>query len=224
MLRTIIIILSLIMVVAGISCTIVSQQATPAEVDQKALQYVVEAGVADFNDYDAWYPNMAEAVRLIEDVDAAYSINQLIIQQVAEKNDLAYSIHTKTTRNNFKIAQQREETLFGENGLLSMGLSMLGIGGMGGMLGLMRKRPGDITKPEMEQALATATGKTSTELSAKEKQFVQVIKGVQNFIDNYRSAQSSDTEGVMISDLKESCNVAQDKDTQAAVASVKKLA
>jgi len=181
--RTIIIILSTLMVIAGISCTIVSQQATPAEVDRKALQYAVDAGVADFNDYDAWYPNMAESIRLIEDVEAAYSVNQLKIQQVAEKNDLEYSIHTKTTTKNFIVAQQREEALFGEKGLLSMGLSMLGIGGMGGMIGLSRKRPGDITKPEMEQALASATGKTSAELSAKEKQFVQLVKGIQVFMN-----------------------------------------
>lgn len=218
MLRTIVIILSAIMVVAGISCTIVSQQATPAEVDRNALRYAVDAGVADFNDYDAWYPNMAEAIRLMEDVEAAYSVIQLRIQQVAEKNDLEYSIHTKTTQNNFKIAQQREEALFGEKGLLSMGLGLLGMGSLTGTLGLMRKRPQDITKVEMEQALALATGKTSTELSVKEKQFVQLVKGVQNFMGTLDGLPATKT------NLKSILSQTQDADTQAAVALVKKLA
>ncbi len=216
MLRTTIIILSLMMVIAGISCTIVSHQATPAEVDRNALRYAVDAGVTDFNDYDAWYPNLAEAIRLIEDVDAAYSVKQLKIQQVAEKNDLDYSIHTKTTRNNFRIAQQREEALFGGKGLLSMGLGLLGMGSLTGMLGLMRKRPGDISKPEMEQALASATGKTSAELSIQQKQFVQLVRGVQAFMNSGTPTQ-------YISQLKIDMNQAQDKDTQAAVAVIKKL-
>ncbi len=216
MLRTIVIILSLIMVVAGISCTIVSQQATPAEVDRKALRYAVDAGVTDFNDYDAWYPNMAEAIRLIEDVDAAYSVYLLKIQQVAEKNDLEYSIHTKTTRNNFKVAQQREEALFGEKGLLSMGLGLLGMGSLTGMLGLMRKRPGDITKPEMERALATAMGKTSAELSVKENQFIQLVKGVQAWMNVPERPK------LIVDALKTELTKAQDKDTQAAVAVIKK--
>ena len=216
MLRTLVIILSLIMVVAGISCTIVSQQATPAEVDRNALRYAVAAGVTDFNDYDAWYPNLAEAIRLIEDVDAAYSVNQLKIQQVAEKNDLDYSIHTKTTRNNFRIGQQREEALFGDKGLLSMGLGLLGMGSLTGMLGLMRKRPGDITKPEMEQVLASATGKTSAELSTKEKQFTQLIKGVQAFTKTFGNMPD------VVAGIKNSMDIHQDKDTQAAVAVIKK--
>lgn len=216
--KTIVIILSVILVIAGISCTIVSQQATPAEVDQKALQYAVDAGVADFNDYDAWYPNMAESIRLIEDMDAAYDVYLLKIQQAADDNDLAYSIHTKTTQRNFKVAQQREEALFGEKGLLSMGLGLLGMGGLTGMIGLMRKRPGDITKPEMEQALASATRKTSAELSAKEKQFIQLVKGVQGFLVTLENSP------VIKGEFKAILQQNQDVDTQAAVAVAKKLA
>ena len=221
MLRTTIIILSAIMVVAGISCTIVSQQATPAEVDQKALQYAVDAGVADFNDYDAWYPNLAEAIRLVQDVEHAHVLNRQALEQAIQKEDTAYSIHTNTTIDNKQKGIHREEALFGEKGLLSMGLSMLGIGGMGGMIGLMRKRPGDITKPEMEQALATATGKTSAELSVKEKQFVQLVKGVQAFTETYKGTTDNST-AVILQTLKQELNSAQDKDTQAAVAVIKK--
>ena len=224
MLRATVIILSVIMVVAGVSCTIISHQATPAEVDQKALQYAIDADVADFNDYDAWYPNMAEAMRLVEDVEAAYDVYLLRIQQAADNNDLAYSIHTKTTTKNFKVAQQKEEALFGEKGLLSMGLSLLGVGGLTGTLGLMRKRPGDITKPEMEQALASATGKTSAELSSKEKQLVQIVKGIQGFVETYKKNPTSTiTCDAVLQDLKIYADRAQDQDTRAAVAVVKKL-
>lgn len=220
MLRTVIIIISLMVVAAGLGCAALSHLVTPAEIDRDALRYAVEAGVADYNDYDAWYPNLDEATRLPKDVDAAHSVIQLDLQQQIQKDDLDYSIHTKTTTSNLTIAQQREEQLFGETGLLSLGLSILGAGGAAGLLGLSRKRPGDITKPGMEQALATATRKSSADLSLKEKQFVQLVRGVQAFTETYKGTTDNST-AVILQTLKRELNGALDKDTQAAVAVVK---
>ena len=217
MLRTIIVLLSLIAIVTGLGCATYSHLITPAEVDRDALRYAVDAGVADYNDYDAWYPNLDEATRLKGDVDSAHILKQQELQHKMEKDTTQYGIHQKVTTTNYQAAVQREEIWFGEKGIFSMILPMIGLSGATGVLGLMRKRPGDITKPEMEQALATATGKTSAELSLKEKQFVQVVKGVQAYMDKPEYVNSTERE-----DLVTELNKAQDKDTQAAVAVVKK--
>jgi len=212
--KIVIAILSVVLIVIGMGCAALSQCVTPAEVDKDALRYAVDAGVTELSDYNAWYPNLAEAERLVRDVDAANLLNQQELQHLMEKDNAQYSIHRGVTINNRQVGQQREEMLFGETGLLSLGLSMAGFGSLTGLLGLMRKRPGDITKPEMEQALATATGKTAEELSLKQKQMIQLVKGVQAFMNI--------TDEPEVQALKNAMNSAQDKDTQAAVAVIKK--
>jgi len=215
--KTLIATLSIMLIVIGMGCAALSSLITPAEVDKDALRYVINAGIAELDDYNAWYPNLAEAERLAKDVDNAHSMVQLNLQQLAQKDNLDYGIHKNVVSTNLVTANQREEQLFGEAGLLPLGLSMMGAGGFAGLLGLMRKRPGDVTKPEMEQALATATGKTIAELSLKEKQMIQLVKGVQAFID-------ADNPNDTVATLKSYMNEAQDKDTQAAVAVIKKTA
>jgi len=215
--RIVLIVISLLMMITGMGCVALSHLITPAEVDKAALRYAVDAGVADYNDYDAWYPNMAEAARLDEDVDAAHSTVQLTLRQKIEKDELDYSIHKKVTSANLIVARQREEALFGEKGLLSMGLTMLGVGGFTGLLGLMRKRPGDLTREEVETALTTATGKTKEELSAKEKQFVQLVKGVAEFM---KSQESNGNKDAVIA-LKSIMDKYQDSQTKVAVAAAK---
>ena len=215
--KTLIAILSIALIVAGMGCVALSSRITPATVDQSALQYAIDAGVAESSDYDAWYPNLAGARRLVEDVDAANLLNQQELQHLMEKDNTQHGIHRGVTISNRQAANQREEILFGETGLMSLGLSMAGFGSLTGLLGLMRKRPGDITKPEMEQALATATGKTTEELSVKERQMIQLVKGVQAFMDGPGCADGG-VEAALINAM----NSAQDKDTQAAVAVIKK--
>jgi len=213
--KQIMIVLSLILIIAGLGCTALSTLVTPAEVDRDALRYAVDAGIADFNDYDAWYPNLDEAERLVQDVDAANLLNQQDLQHRMDKDNTLHGIHRGVTVGNRQAGRQREETLFGETGILSLGLSMIGAGGFAGVLGLMRKRPGDITPQEMEHTLATATGKTTADLSIKEKQFVQLVKGVQGFLDINKETMAG-------KEMKNCMNVAQDTDTRIAVAAVKK--
>jgi len=125
---------------------------------------------------------------------------------------------------NISAGVQREQSLFGEKGLLSMGLGMAGMGGFAGLLGLMRKRPGDITSEEATIAIADATGKSQEEISAKVTQFSQVVKGVDTFIKTYKEKSKSDSAVViadMLLEMKTIFNAAQDTDTQVAVAKTK---
>lgn len=204
----------IIAIVAGLGCAALSSYITPADVDKNALRYAINAGVAELDDYNSWYPNLAEAERLAKDVDTAHTVNQFELQQLIQKDDLDYSIHKGVVADNYNVAKQREQQLFGEKGLLSMGLGLLGFGGFTGLIGLMRKRPGDITSIEMEQALATATGKTTEELTAKQKQMIQIVKGIEEFAKTFTPE--------MKAQFKLTMNQAQDTETQIAVQTIKK--
>lgn len=209
--KKLIVLLSITLMVLGLGCAALSQYVTPAEIDQNAVRYVVEAQVADFEDYEGWQ-NLVKSERLVKDVDIAYTWNRQELDQAIEREDMKHSIYQGVAVRNHKTSIQREEMLFGETGLLSLGLSMAGFGTLTGLVGLARKRPGDITAPEMEQALATVTGQTEAELSIRDKQFVQLVKGVQDYLD-------SDTNGKNA--LKFAMDKHQDIDTRAAVAVVK---
>ena len=219
--RTVVVILSLLMMVAGVGCVALSRRATPASVDVKAKAYAVKSGIADVNDFDAWYPNVEQAGRLKLAVDAAHKVNQLELQQQIEQDNLQYSIHKNVVIKNYKTGLEREEQLFGEKGLLSLGLSLAGFGTLTGFVGLARKRPGDVTPQELGLAVEQATGKINGDLSEKEKQLIEVVKGVQKFIDTYRDT-TDNKEAVMIKTLKELASKAQDTNTQVAVATIKK--
>lgn len=209
-------IVSVILVVVGLACVPLSRYVTPGEVDKAAVRYVKAAGVADQNDYSGWWPNLADVERLDKDVDTAYTLNRQELDQAVQREDTRHGIHKKTTIINRQVAVQRERALFGPTGLIPLIMSMAGCGTLTGLVGLARKRSGDVTKLEMEQTLATATGKTVAELSAKQKQFVQLVKGVGEFMDP-RNGTSPDA----IAGLKVYMDKAQDNDTQAAVAVAK---
>jgi len=213
--KTITIIFSIILMTAGLGCVALSSYVTPADVDTKAVQYVVDAGIAELNDYKAWYPNLALAERLVDDLGAANLVNQQSLQQLMDKDNTMCGIYMGVAVTNRQSGRQREEAFFSEAGLLPMGMSMLGVGGFAGLLGLMRKRPGDITKPEMEQALATVQNKTTAELTLKEKQMIQLVRGVQAFLDSPAAI------GVSSEYLKAELNKAQDNDTRVAVSVIK---
>jgi hypothetical protein len=197
----------------GIGCASLSEYLTPATVDQKAVAYAAEAGVADANDF-AGYANLDKATRLRTAVDSAYQVKTLALNQMLEKGQLDYNVLKGIVTNNAKLAQQREEQLFGETGLLSMGLSLLGVGGLGGLIGLSRKRPGDITPQEMESALVELKGSVSD----KERQMIEVVKGVQGFIDANKDDESL---AYMVKQLKTYLNDSQSVDTKQVVAAAK---
>lgn len=205
--------LCFILMFSGLCCTILSHKVTPAEIDEQAVEYAVEAGAAEPNEYTG-YKNLAKAIKLVEDVDAAHQLVQFDLNHLIEKDNLDYSLHTETVTANQSAALQREEMLFGETGLLSMGLSMIGVGGFTGVLGLMRRKPGDISPDDAEKAIAQATGKTQEELSEKTKQMIQLVKGVQQFMDTYDDPKA-------VSSMKATFNAVQDTSTKKAVAEIK---
>lgn len=213
--KVIVIVVSLLLTVTGVSCIALSHYITPNEVDTKAVDYVIEAGIAEPNEYIGW-PNLAKALRLQQDIDIAYEVNLFDIRHALDKENLAYSIHRDTVKSDVAVGLQREEMLFGEKGLLSLGLSLAGMGTLTGVIGLMRKRPGDITQQEMEQTLSTVTGEAVVKLSVKDKQLIQVVRGISDFMDTYKDNDK------VIADLKLASNGAQDTDTRIAVSVAKK--
>lgn len=209
-------ILSLLCVAAlaiGVGCASLSEYVTPAAVDQTAVDYAVSAGVAEPNDFKG-YANLEKAIRLEAAVGNAYEVKTLALAQMQEKNQLDYGILRGVVTNNAKLARQREEQLFGETGLLSVGLSALGAGGLAGILGLMRKRPGDITPQEMESTVASIKGEVTT----KDRQILELIQGVQKFINENRDDEST---CALVDDLKVALSAAQSADTKQVVAIAK---
>jgi len=216
--KKIVAVLGVLMMLAGMGCAALSDYITPADIDQTAVKYAASAGVSDPNYYEG-YPNVVKADKLRVDVDAAYNVKSLDLQQQIQDNDMQYSIIKKTVTNNATIGHQREEMLFGETGLLSLGAGMLGSGILAGFLGLMRKRPQDITKEEFDSALAQATGKSQEELAAKTRQLQQVVVGVDKFMTAWNEANPE-----VVDEFKSIMDKTQDTDTQVAVATIKKEA
>jgi hypothetical protein len=207
-------IISVLLVVAGLGCASLSYLATPADIDKNAVNYAADAGACDANDYKG-YGNLDKASRLRKDVDQAHILNQEELQQALDRDNTQHAIHSGTTATNERAALEREEAIFGEGGLLTLGLTMAGMGGLGGVIGTFRKRPGDMTPEDHEKLLTAATGKTAEELSAKEKQLLQVVKGVKIFLDAKKA------EGDNVLALREALSTATDDDTKVAVAGVK---
>ena len=173
-----IVILSIALIVGGLGCATISSLITPAVIDRNAVGYVESAGIADANEFSG-YPNLDKAVKLERKVGDAHEIRQLELIQKIDQDNLSYALLSKTTTSNRTIAQAREEQLFGPDGLLTLGLSMAGFGSLTGLIGLMRKRPGDITPEELKQAIS---GKDA-ELSNTEEQLFEIVKGIQKFIE-----------------------------------------
>lgn len=191
--------LAIIFLIAAIGCVAMSEYITPATIDQKAIQYAAEAGVIDPNDYTG-YGNLDKANRLKDAVDAAFQVKSLIIKQLQERNELDYYNIKQIMTSHLITARQREEIFFGEKGILPLAAGLLGFGGLTGVLGLMRKRPGDYTPAEME---------------AKARQMAEIVKGVKTFLDKHPKGDRIGDE------LRRDLAAAQSADTKAEVAIIK---
>lgn len=199
----------LIVLAAGIGCAAFSEYVTPATIDPQAVAYAASAGVADANSFKG-YANLEKAIRLEVAVQNAYEVKTLAIEQLQQKNQLDYGILQGVVARNTQIARDREVELFGEQGILSLGLTALGFGGFTGLLGLMRRRPGDITPQEMEQAVTTVKG----ELTTKDRQILEIVKGVQKLLTTY-------PKGTPIGDELRANLSIQSVDTRQTVATIK---
>lgn len=205
--------LAVILLAVALGCAAVSELVTPATVDQKAVDYAVKAGVVDGNDFKG-YANLHKANRLKDALDTAYQVNTLSLKQMQERNELDYNALNEVVTANRVTAMQREEALFGEKGILPLAAGLLGFGGLTGAIGLLRKRPGDLTPIEVQQAVVEATGEADAEAANRARQFAEVVKGVQTFLDRHKT----DAIGA---ELKAALSAMQSGDTKREVAVIK---
>ncbi len=185
--RIFIIVLSLAAAIGGLGCAALSYYVTPAQIDRQAVGYAAKAGVAEVNEF-AGFANLYKAQRLADAVEDAHEINQLQLNQLAQRDSLEFDQFKGITLTNLQNARQREEQLFGETGLLSMGLSLAGFGTLGGLLGLMRKRPGDLTPEELKVAVSGS----EAQVTERERQIFELVRGVQKFLDTEGNTMATD--------------------------------
>ncbi|MCK5600545.1 hypothetical protein KAR91_01680 [Candidatus Pacearchaeota archaeon] len=173
------ILLAVVLIGSGCIGT-VSEHLTPGRCDSDVIDYVVEAGVGEADDYKGFlYPSLAELKRLSTDLDAAIAITNQELVHLAEQKQLQAKILKGVVANDVEISVAREEFIFNPTtGALAIGLTLLGVGASG-YLGLMRKRPQDITPVEMEKALGEVKG----EVTNKDRQLIQLVASVKNVIE-----------------------------------------
>jgi len=216
--KLLVVLFSVILIAGSLAGCVLSQHFTPATIDKNAKQYTIDAGVADANDFKGWH-NVIMAAKLKDLVDVASKLTQQRLNQMKDVDTLQHAIHQKTTTQNWREGMQTEELLWGQTGIASLVMGMAGMGTLTGFLGLARKRPQDITPQEMTVALSQATGKTEAELGEKERQLIQVVKGIQKFKDDYKEGNPDRND--VLESLRNALMMAQDEDTQAAVAVAK---
>jgi len=208
--KSTLVIVSLVLILAGMGCVSLSSLITPATIEPRAVDYAFASGIVHPDDFEG-YQNLDKALKLETAVTSAHQVNQLGYQQMIDKDQLDYAQLNDVVVQNRASAVQREQALFGEDGLLTLGLSMAGFGSLTGLIGLMRKRPGDITKEEMATAVESVNG----EVTDKDRQLIELIRGIQAFIDEPGSTPP------MVANLKILLGQSQSADTKVKVAKVK---
>lgn len=201
-------------IVAGVGCAAMSEYVTPASIDERAVEYVVEAGLADANDYDG-YQNLYKARRLNVQVAAAHEVNLLELEQLIEQENLDANILRGIMERSVAESTALEEAIFDPTtGLLAAGLGVLGVSA-GGVIGLMRRRPGDFTQADMTAALSDIKG----QLNERDHQFIEVVRSVQQFKDSAK--QSNDPVLVKGAEMLSTFLRTHTKSTQNAVSAAK---
>lgn len=179
--RKVIAYILLAVVLIGSGCVgTLSEHLTPGNVDQEAVDFIVEAGVGKADDYKGiLFPSLAEVRRLNQDLDAAIALTDQELKHLAEQKKLKDDILKGVVSQDLEIAVAREDFLFNPTtGAIALGLSMLGIGA-GGYLGLMRKRPQDYTEEDLQKALGEVKG----EVTDKDRKLISIVKSIQNVIE-----------------------------------------
>jgi len=217
--------MSVVLIGLGVGCASLSHIVTPADIDQRAVEFVTEAGIAEPNEFSGW-PSLQKAEKLDSYVDMAYEIQLNVLKHSIEDLEIDYSQINDIVTKNLAQANAREELLFSEKGLFSMGLGLAGMGGFTGLLGLMRRKPGDWSPQEVEEAMAAL----NDEIGLKEDQFKQVVVGVQKFKELKESLSTTiqqegsdplETMDLILAALKTELSKAQDAETQKVVAATK---
>jgi hypothetical protein len=186
----------LAIVVIGSGCVgTMSESLTPARIDPKVVKYNTEAGVGDANDYRGFlFPSLATLRKLQNHFEAAVVLTNQELKHLIEQKQLQADILRGTLKNDVDVAVAREDFIFNPTtGVLALGLSLAGIGA-GGYLGLMRKRPQDITPVEMEKALVGVKG----ELDGRDRRIIDIVNSVKNVIEAQPTQAAQDSMTAML--------------------------
>ncbi len=144
------IVLSIVALVIAGGCVSMSKLVTPAALDSRAIDYTFAAGIAEPNDYQSFFwPNLADAEKLQDDVNAAHQVKQLAFQQEIDTDNMLYAQLIESVTAKTSAAKKREAAIFGVEGLLPLALTSLGFGGLAGVVAWMRKRPQDYTESDV---------------------------------------------------------------------------
>ena len=169
-----------VVVIGGGCIGTLSEHFTPGRIDGDIVAFNEEAGTGTAEDYKGFfYPSLADLKKLSTDFDAAVRVTLQELQHLVEQKQLQVKILKGVLTGDMEISLAREEFLFNPTtGALAVGLSILGIGA-GGYLGLMRKRPQDITPVEME----TALGEVKGEVDDRDRKIINLIVSMKHVID-----------------------------------------
>lgn len=173
------IVLATVVVGSGCMATL-SEELTWGRVEKKVVAYNEEAGTGTAADYKGlFYPSLASVRRLQVDFRAAVIITKQELRHLVEQKNLQADILSGIVDGDVKIAAAREDFIFNPvTGVLAIGLGLAGMGGVG-YLGLMRKRPKDITPQDMEKALVSVKG----EVDDRDRKIISLIASMRNVID-----------------------------------------
>lgn len=173
------IVLATVVIGGGCMATL-SEELTWGRVEKKVVAYNEEAGTGTAADYKGlFYPSLASVRRLQVDFRAAVIITKQELRHLVEQKNLQADILSGIVDGDEKIAAAREDFIFNPvTGVLAIGLGLAGMGGVG-YLGLMRKRPKDITPQDMEKALVSVKG----EVDDRDRKIISLIASMRNVID-----------------------------------------
>lgn len=206
--RKIIAILLLTIVLIGSGCiTALSEHLTPTKNDREVIAYVEKVGTGRAADYKGFlFPSLATLRKLKHDFEAAVVMTNQELKHLAEAKKLEENILRGIVDNDIDIGEQREDNLYNPTtGAIAVGLSIFGIAG-GGMLGLMRKRPQDITRQDHEKALGDIKGKVTD----RDRKIIALVASVKNVIDAQSSEEAKE-------DIKRILKTSQLPDVRATV-------
>jgi hypothetical protein len=178
-----------VVVIGGGCIGTLSEELTPARIDKDVVAYNEEAGTGTAEDYTGLlYPSLASVKRLQADFEAAVVVTNQALQHLVEQKQLQADILKGIVDNDVEIAAAREDWAFNPTtGVFAIGLGLAGISA-GGILGLMRKRPKDITPEEMTAALKDIRG----EVDERDRRIVEIVSSVKNMLEAQPEAQRED--------------------------------
>lgn len=171
----------LAMVLIGSGCiSALSEHLTPTKNDTKVIAYVEKVGTGEANDYKGFlFPSLATLRKLKHDFEAAVVITNQELKHLAEAKKLEENILRGIVDHDVDMGEIREDNLYNPTtGTIALGLSLFGIAG-GGLLGLARKRPQDITRQDHEKALGDIKG----EVTDRDRKIIQLVASVKTAIE-----------------------------------------